>query len=175
MVRTGHPKAARVGPRGLFVGLATLDVVHRVERLPEVNEKITALRDEGLVASVFYSAFQIAPGSAVAAAPETYGITAIRYPRGSDLNPPAVDFEGPGMTRQRAFSLCQEFSARLQERSLPGGRSAPDRVDLAGRTISLAFPLRRVAERIRRYAPPHLDFFSFIGRGNEAAPPLMRP
>ncbi len=138
-------------------------------------ERIAALHDEGLVASVFYSAFQIAPGSAVAAAPETYGITAIRYPRGSDLNPPAVDFEGPGMTRQRAFSLCQEFSARLQERSLPGGRSAPDRVDLAGRTISLAFPLRRVAERIRRYAPPHLDFFSFIGRGNEAAPPLMRP
>lgn len=46
MVRTGHPKAARVGPRGLFVGLATLDVVHRVERLPGPDEKVTALRQD---------------------------------------------------------------------------------------------------------------------------------
>lgn len=30
-------------PTGVFVGLCTLDVVHEVERLPTVNEKITAL------------------------------------------------------------------------------------------------------------------------------------
>ncbi|RYV51609.1 PfkB family carbohydrate kinase [Pengzhenrongella frigida] len=31
---------------GVFVGLATLDVVHRVERLPGTNEKVTALRQD---------------------------------------------------------------------------------------------------------------------------------
>ena len=31
-----------VPPRGVFVGLATLDIIHRVERAPERNEKITA-------------------------------------------------------------------------------------------------------------------------------------
>ena len=31
---------------GVFVGLATLDVVHRVERLPGANEKVTALRQD---------------------------------------------------------------------------------------------------------------------------------
>ena len=36
-------------PRGLFVGLATLDVVHRVDRLPGENEKITA--DQQFVAA----------------------------------------------------------------------------------------------------------------------------
>ena len=33
-------------PRGLFVGLATLDVIHRVRALPGPDEKITALRTE---------------------------------------------------------------------------------------------------------------------------------
>ena len=32
----------RQPPSGFFVGLATLDVIHRVRRLPAVNEKITA-------------------------------------------------------------------------------------------------------------------------------------
>ena len=36
-------------PTGLFVGLATLDVVHRVERLPSPNEKVTA-RQQALAA-----------------------------------------------------------------------------------------------------------------------------
>lgn len=36
-------------PRGLFVGLATLDVVHRIARLPGDNEKITA--DQQFVAA----------------------------------------------------------------------------------------------------------------------------
>lgn len=31
---------------GVFVGLATLDVVHRVERRPHANEKVTALRQD---------------------------------------------------------------------------------------------------------------------------------
>ena len=31
---------------GVFVGLATLDVVHRVEALPRANEKVTALRQD---------------------------------------------------------------------------------------------------------------------------------
>lgn len=31
---------------GVFVGLATLDVVHRVGRLPDPNEKVTALRQD---------------------------------------------------------------------------------------------------------------------------------
>ncbi len=34
----------RQPPRGLFVGLATLDVVHRVDRVPSENEKVTADR-----------------------------------------------------------------------------------------------------------------------------------
>jgi len=33
-------------PLGVFVGLATLDIVHRVGRRPEVNEKVTALRQD---------------------------------------------------------------------------------------------------------------------------------
>lgn len=33
-------------PRGLFVGLATLDVIHRVERVPGSDEKVTALRQD---------------------------------------------------------------------------------------------------------------------------------
>ncbi|MGH3794229.1 MAG: PfkB family carbohydrate kinase [Pseudonocardiaceae bacterium] len=33
-------------PRGLFVGLATLDLVHRVDRQPGVNEKIVARRSD---------------------------------------------------------------------------------------------------------------------------------
>ncbi|QTE29579.1 PfkB family carbohydrate kinase [Pengzhenrongella sicca] len=33
-------------PLGVFVGLATLDVVHRVERPPGANEKVTALRQD---------------------------------------------------------------------------------------------------------------------------------
>ena len=44
---TGDPSDG--GPRralGVFVGLATLDVVHRVERLPGANEKVTALRQD---------------------------------------------------------------------------------------------------------------------------------
>ncbi|HEY8721763.1 PfkB family carbohydrate kinase [Pengzhenrongella sp.] len=34
------------GELGVFVGLATLDVVHRVERLAGANEKVTALRQD---------------------------------------------------------------------------------------------------------------------------------
>lgn len=33
-------------PKGLFVGLATLDIVYRIERLPHPNEKITAHRQD---------------------------------------------------------------------------------------------------------------------------------
>ncbi len=39
----------RLPPKGLFVGLATLDVVHRVGRVPTENEKITA--DQQFVAA----------------------------------------------------------------------------------------------------------------------------
>lgn len=34
--------ATDASPRGIFVGLATLDVIHRVDRAPAANEKITA-------------------------------------------------------------------------------------------------------------------------------------
>ena len=136
--------------------------------------RIAALRSEGLVDSVFYSAFQLAPGSDVALHPERYGVEAIRYPRDADLNPPAVDFEAPGMSRQRAFSLSQEFSARLREQALSEGAGPPPSLLLAGRKIPLPFPPRLVGERIRWYAPPHLDFFSFLERGDESAPPLER-
>ena len=36
------PPAVRPRPRGLFVGLATLDVVHRVTRAPSADEKVVA-------------------------------------------------------------------------------------------------------------------------------------
>lgn len=43
-VAPDHPSARR--PAGVFVGLSTLDVVHRVERAPGVNEKVTARRQD---------------------------------------------------------------------------------------------------------------------------------
>ncbi|MBL3592768.1 MAG: B12-binding domain-containing radical SAM protein [Synergistaceae bacterium] len=137
-------------------------------------ERIGRLRDEGLVSSVFYSAFQIAPGSAVAERPEDFGITAIRYPCGADLNPPAVDFEGPGMSRQRAFALCQDFGASFQRRT-PPEEGVPESVVVGARRIRLTFPLDEVAGAIRRFAPPHLDFFGYIERGEAICPPLKRP
>jgi sugar/nucleoside kinase (ribokinase family) len=44
-VIAGRPEAGRLSsgePVGLFVGLATLDVIHRIARPPEVNQKITS-------------------------------------------------------------------------------------------------------------------------------------
>ena len=40
------PAEATAGPRGLFVGLTTMDVLHRVDRRPAANEKITAARQD---------------------------------------------------------------------------------------------------------------------------------
>ena len=43
-----HPAGRRRAhrPAGVFVGLSTLDVVHRVQRVPGANEKVTARRQD---------------------------------------------------------------------------------------------------------------------------------
>ena len=42
----GQPGDAARRPLGVFVGLATLDVIHRVQRSPAANEKVTAVRQD---------------------------------------------------------------------------------------------------------------------------------
>lgn len=46
LVNPASQRAVPQRPRGLFVGLCTLDIVHRVDRLPDDDEKVTALGQE---------------------------------------------------------------------------------------------------------------------------------
>lgn len=45
-VLTGEPAATSADPRGLFVGLATLDMVYRVPEHPGPNRKVVAVRQD---------------------------------------------------------------------------------------------------------------------------------
>ncbi len=134
----------------------------------EARKSFETLREcirRGTVQSVFYAAFQVAPGSPVMRHPEAFGVSALTFPKGADLNPPAVDFEAPGMSRQTAFRLAQEFSSLLREGSLPSRPHPPEDLHFGSRKVRLGFPLREVAEALRRGTPPHVDFIGYIRSG----------
>ena len=123
---------------------------------------------QGAVQSVFYSAFQIAPGSSVMRHPEKFGISTITFPEGADLDVPAVDFEAPGMPRRIAFRLVQEFSSLLREKSPASRPKPPEELCFGSRKVRLGFPLREVAEALLEASPPHVDFIGYLrgGLGN---------
>ena len=131
-------------------------------------ETIRECLHRGGVQSVFYSAFQVAPGSSVMRHPERFGISAMTFPEGADLAPPVVDFEAPGMSRQTAFRLTQEFSSRLREERLTSPPHPPEELRFGTKRIPLTFPLRDVAEALRHATPPHVDFIGYLreGRGS---------
>ncbi len=136
----------------------------------EARKSFETIREclrRGTVQSVFYSAFQIAPGSSVMRFPEKFGIHDVTFPEGADLDPPAVDFKAPGMTRQTAFRLAQEFPSLLREEGLASRPCPPEELFFGPRKVRLGFPLREVAEALREASPPHVDFIGYLrgGRG----------
>jgi hypothetical protein len=134
----------------------------------EARNSFEILREcirRGTVQSLFYSAFQVAPGSPVMRNPEAFGVSALTFPEGADLDPPAVDFQAPGMSRQSAFRLAQEFSSLLREESNPSRPRPPEELQFGSRKVCLGFPLRKVAEALRRGTLPHVDFIGYLRSG----------
>ena len=72
------------------------------------------LQNQQQIHGIIYNVFEMAAHSPVAADPESYGITSIRTQPGKDLHPPVTEFNGPGMSRQTARTLCAAFSSKLQ-------------------------------------------------------------
>jgi len=112
----------RAAPRGLFVGLATLDVIHRVAALPGPNQKITALTTDvaaGGPAAVAAITFAALGGSAL-------GVTALGPGAAADAvradlagaGVEAVDVAPPGFVLPPASVLVVEGTG---ERSVVGG------------------------------------------------------
>lgn len=112
----------RAAPRGLFVGLATLDVIHRVAALPGPNQKITALTTDvaaGGPAAVAAITFAALGGSAllVTALGPGAAADAVRADlAGAGVE--AVDVAPPGFVLPPASVLVVEGTG---ERSVVGG------------------------------------------------------
>ncbi len=129
---------------------------------------------EGDVSYVFYSPYQVLTDSCIGQNPREYGITNLKLPRGLDLDPPNVWFEGEGMTRRESFALMQKFSWAIWK--ILGKRMPlPLReVSLGGEIVPLRYDLMEIGSRVGGNTEPHVSFGGFLEGGSRMIPPLAR-
>ena len=129
----------------MMVGMPTETEEEGLEGFEKIREFIR----KGLIASYIYSTFQILPQSDIAKNPKRYGIRKMQLFPERDMDYPILDFEGEGMSRKAAFSLCRRFTRIMDDMSYmnPSPSPAiPRQLTLNGRTISLHFDVEAMRQ-----------------------------
>jgi len=136
--------------------------------------RIFSYCSKGDVNYVFYSPYQVLTDSCVGQNPQEYGIRNLNLPRGLDLDPPNVWFEGEGMTRRESFGLLQRYTWAIWKAL---GKRTPlllKQLSLLREEISLHYDLIEMGNRISCNMEPHISFDGFLVGGAQTVPPLTR-
>ncbi|MBW1779539.1 MAG: radical SAM protein [Deltaproteobacteria bacterium] len=120
-------------------------VVYMIAGLPTETEdealsgfkKIQLMQQKGLIQRYRYSLFRILKYSDISEHPEKYGIRRLFEPPGLDLDPPIINFEGMGMSRERVLNLQMLKSERTD------GLGLPSKITLGGKPFPLRYDLRK--------------------------------
>ncbi len=129
---------------------------------------------EGDVSYVFYSPYQVFTDSCIGQNPREYGIRNLNLPRGLDLDPPNVWFEGEGMTRRESFGLLQRYTWAIWKVL---GKRTPlplKQLSLLKEEVSLHYDLIEMGNRISCNVEPFIAFDGFLVGGAQTVPPLTR-
>ncbi len=136
--------------------------------------RISGYCAEGDVSYVFYSPYQVLTDSCIGQNPRAYGIENLNLPRGLDLDPPNVWFEGQGMTRRESFGLLQKYTWAIWK-TLGKRTPLPLKVlGISGEEIPFRYDLMEMGAQIGRNLEPYISFDGFLAGGARTVPPFPR-